>query len=245
MARRGTHADAAAPLGYPRAVPDQPFALPFTLPSAQATTLAAALDRERKIERALETLGPVAGRDVAVVGALPDGVARLASLGARPTRVESLLGDAARALPDGSVDTIVSAWSAFRGVDPSELAAAERLLRPGGRLLVLHDYGRDDVSRLRGDLPEYGAWSRRSGPFLANGFRVRVLHCFWTFDSLDQARSFLAEAFGANGTALGVGLKRPRLSYNVAVYHRTLGGRAGGPASPSRASEAGASLSAF
>ena len=64
------------------------------------------------------------------------------------------------------------------------------VLRPGGRLLVLHDYGRDDVSRLRGDLPEYGLLSRRDGPFLRGGFKVRVVHCFWTFESIEEARDF-------------------------------------------------------
>ena len=64
---------------------------------------------------------------------------------------------------------------------------AARVLRPGGRLLVLHDYGRDDVSRLRGDLPDYGLLSRRDGPFLRGGFKVRVVHCFWTFESIDEA----------------------------------------------------------
>jgi len=119
---------------------------------------------------------------------------------------------------------IVSAWSGFRGIDPRDLTEADRVLRPGGRLLVLHDYGRDDVSRLRGDLPEYGLWSRRDGPFVQNGFRIRVLHCFWTFDSIEDAQAFLGQAFGERGTALGAGLKRPRLSWNVAVYHRWRGG---------------------
>ena len=73
------------------------------------------------------------------------------------------------------------------------------MLRPGGRLLVVHDYGRDDVSRLRGDLPEYGPWSRRDGPFLADGFKVRVVHCFWTFDSTRGAAAFLDAAFGDAG----------------------------------------------
>ena len=108
-------------------------------------------------------------------------------------------------------------------MDPAELAAADHLLRPEGRLLVVHDYGRDDVSRLRGDLPEYRLWSRRDGPFLSAGFRIRVIHCFWTFADLDAATAFLAAAFPSTGEAVAAELKRPRLTYNVAVYHRTRG----------------------
>ena len=36
-------------------------------------------------------------------------------------------------------------------------------------------------------------------------------------------RSFLADGFGAAGEPLGASLQRPRLSYNIAVYHRTVG----------------------
>jgi len=197
--------------------------LPLSLPPGPAIALASALDRERKIDRALEALGPIVDRDVTLVGAGPGEIARWTAAGARLTCVDSLLDDDARGLPEGSADSVVCAWSGFRGVDRKELDAADRILRPGGRLLVIHDYGRDDVSRLRGDLPEYGAWSRRDGPFLSNGFRVRVVHSFWTFDTIEAARAFLAEAFGAAGAQFGSGLKRPRLSWNVALYHRTRG----------------------
>ena len=202
--------------------------LPFSLPPGPASVLASALDRERKIERALDAVGPTAGRAVVLVDGGPAEIARWTAAGARPTSVESLASTGPQVLPDGSADTIASAWSAFRGVDPAELAAADRILRPGGHLLVVHDYGRDDVSRLRGDLPEYGPWTRRDGPFLTNGFRVRVIHCFWTFDTIEIATRFLADAFGAEGAAFGGALKRPRLSYNVALYSRMRGGgRAG------------------
>ena len=106
---------------------------------------------------------------------------------------------------------------------PRELAEAARVLRPDGRLLVLLDYGRDEVSRLRGDLPEYGLLSRRDGPLLRGGFKVRVVHCFWTFGSIDEATTFLADSFGDVGRDVAAGMKRPRLTYNVAIYHRTLG----------------------
>jgi hypothetical protein len=129
--------------------------------------------------------------------------------------------------PDGSQDAFVTLWTAFRGVDAVDLAEVDRVLRPDGRLLVVHDYGRDDVSALRDpDAPEYGSWSRREGPFLRQaGFRIRVVHCFWTFPSLDVAREELA-GFGERGEAVAARLKRPRLSWNVAVYHRWRGGTA-------------------
>ena len=104
------------------------------------------------------------------------------------------------------------------------MAEADRVLRPDGRLLVVHDYGRDDVSHLRGDQPEYGSWGRRDGWYLTHGFRVRVIHCFWTFDSMVETAAFLTDAFGAVGDQVAATLKRPRLSYNVAVYHRTNSG---------------------
>lgn len=196
--------------------------LPVELDAPLATTLAVALDSEGKIPRALEALGPVSGRDVLVVGdagGIRSG--QLEALGARLQHAPSLAGVAD--LPAESFDAVVGWWSAFRGVDPAEVRSVDRLLRPGGRLLVIHDYGRDDVSRLRGDQPEYGAWSRRDGPFLKGGFRIRVLHCWWTFDSMESMQEFLEQAFGDDGRALFGALKRPRLSYNVAVYHRSRG----------------------
>lgn len=202
--------------------------LPIRLESPLDASLAAALDVEGKIFRALDALGPIAGRDVVVVGAGEAEQRRLGETGVHLTSIEPYDRETARGwpLPDASADAVVAAWSAFRGVDPGELAEADRVLRPAGRLLVVHDYGRDDVSRLRGDLPEYSLWSRRDGPFLRAGFRIRVLHCFWTFESIEAARSFLAAAFGEPGAAFGAALTRPRLSYNVAVYHRTRGGAA-------------------
>ena len=72
-----------------------------------------------------------------------------------------------------------------------------------------------------GDRPEYGAWSHRFGPFLKGGFRVRVVHCFWEFDEPGGDDAIPERAFGEAGATLAATLKRPRLSYNVAVYHRS------------------------
>ena len=196
--------------------------LPIDLGDELTDQLARVLDVETKIPRTLDALGPVAGRDVTLL----DGAAgiRARQLGELGARVGFADVDASERIgaPDASADVLVSLWGPFRGASATETTEAGRVLRPGGRLLVLLDYGRDDVSRLRGDLPEYGLLSRRDGPLLGAGFKVRVVHCFWTFTSLGEASSFLDSAFGAIGREVARAMKRPRLSYNVAVYHRTM-----------------------
>jgi len=187
----------------------------------------AAFDRAGKIVRGLDALGAaeaggsIADRDVVLVDATDGPIRRgLAEAGARivdaPLALPLRLGQA-----DGSADVVIGLWSAFRGNNATETAEVDRVLRPGGRHLVVHDYGRDDVSRILGSRPEYGAWSQRGGPFLSGGFRVRVLHCFWDFDSPEETASFLSDAFGSAGSTVAATLKRPRLSYNVAIFHRS------------------------
>jgi len=196
-------------------------AYPIPVSIELAPRFEAAFDIEGKIARGLEALGPVANRDVVLIDALGSPVQRaLIEAGARLVDVP-LTSPLRLDAEDASADVVVGMWSSFRGPDPEEIAEVDRVLRPAGRLLVVHDYGRDDVSRILGDRPEYGAWTRRDGPFLTGGFRVRVLHCWWTFDSPEAASAFLTDCFGAGGAAVAASLKRPRVSYNVAIYHRT------------------------
>jgi SAM-dependent methyltransferase len=202
--------------------------LPFQLPESLALRLRTAADAAGKIVRAIDAIGSLAGRDVATLD-VPAGPLQDRFAGAGIDARDLPLTDPLRLdLPDASLDGLIAMWGGFRGVRGADIAEADRVLRPGGRLLVVHDYGRDDVSALAdAGLPEYAAWSRRDGPFLrGGGFRIRVVHAFWTFDSLEDARDFLAEAFGERGVAVGATLRRPRLSWNVGVYHRWQGGGA-------------------
>ncbi len=190
--------------------------------------LADAFDREGKIPRALEAIGPVHDRHLVLLDG--SGELRASQLEALGARVERLAGTDLTLLPAGTADVIVSFWAAFPGDSPEseeQLREADRVLVPGGRLLVVHDYARDDVSLLLGDDQrdrELIAWSDRRGWFLRAGFKVRVLHCWWTFESLESARELLEAAFGSRGGPVAAGLRRPRLSHKIAVYHRTMGG---------------------
>jgi hypothetical protein len=196
---------------------------PLDFPDGLSEPLLRVLDTDEKIPRALEALGPIADRDVLVIGGGEWRAAQLERHGARVT-IAPPSGEGPLAPAGQTYDAAVSFWSAFHGPVPEEVDAARRILQPGGRLLVIHDYGRDDVSTLRGDRPEYGSWGRRDGPFLTTGFRIRVLHTYWTFESLDEAAALLGQLFGDPGRELAATLRRPRLTYKVAVYHRGFDG---------------------
>jgi hypothetical protein len=190
------------------------------------------VDVEGKLTAALEDLGPVACRDVVLLDAGRGFRERqLAEIGARVTAVSFPdPADEADALarlaglPAGEADVVVAPWSELATPGSPLIVAAERLLRPGGRLLLVHDYGRDDVWNL---LPDRRArlveWSQRRGPFLGAGFRVRVIHCWWTFESIERARELLVAGFGELGGAEADTMRRPRLEYQVAIYHRSAG----------------------
>jgi len=140
---------------------------------------------------------------------------------------------------------VVAFWEAFDGPDRAELLArAQRILRPSGQLLVVLDYGRDDLDVVRGPdrTADLVAWSRRDGWFLSRGFRIRVIHTFWRFETIEEGGELLRAAFGpAAEPAIGR-LRRPRLAHNVAVYHWTREAAASGAADLRRAPRAAATL---
>lgn len=189
-----------------------------------------AIDTDARIPAALQVLGPVTDRDVCVVDRV-DGTlaAQLLALGGWIRSVPDASPGSLAAIPDGRADVVVSGWTGFRPGTPDwdeQLTQARRVLRPDGRLLVVHDYGRDEVTSLLGDparAAERIGWSRPNGPFLGHGFRVRVLHCWWQWDTQAEATELLTSVFGEAGAAVASGMRRPRLAWKVAVYHLAMG----------------------
>ncbi len=184
------------------------------------------MDVEARIPAALQALGPVTDRDVCVVEDAGGGLAgQLLGQGGWIRSLAGTLPASTRSIPDSRADVLVAGWTGFRpGATEWEeqLQEARRVLRPDGRLLVVHDYGRDEVTNLVGDAPrasELIDWSRPSGPFLGNGFRIRVLHCLWRWDTQDEATEVLTLCFGDSGAVLAATMRRPRLAWKVAVYY--------------------------
>jgi hypothetical protein len=195
--------------------------------------LIAAVDADGKIQRALSRLGCCEGADVTVLGEAPARVAALRDGGARVT--VAALPDGHDPAPDADVaatlaglvpasaDVLVALWSAFAGPSPASLALVDRILRPGGRLLALQDYGRDDLDGLRGAerTTQLLEWSRRDGWYLGAGFRIHVIHAYWSAADVTEAGDLLEAAFGAAGRDASRELRRPRVAHNIAVYHRS------------------------
>jgi len=211
-------------------VPDLPF-----IPSdpAEAARVASAFDPDNKILAAIDALAPLHGRRVVLLGQAPALAARLAERGAEVTSAQAAISAAvspihtATGLPDRSADIMIAPWSGFDGAaDAAELAEAERILVPGsGRLLLLQDYGRDDLTPARGAerTAHLVARSRRDGWLLGNGFRVHVIHTWWRFADPAEAADVLRGALGAAAEPVIAGLRRPAVAHNVAIYHRTTG----------------------
>lgn len=189
------------------------------------SALAQVFDREGRVGSAFAALGPVAARDVVLLDV--DGGRRLAELESMGARVRALDDLDPDRLPAGSADMVIGTWTGL-GLGPASetrtLARLERVLRPEGRLLLVEDYGRDDIRRLVADpLREARLThaSDRRGPMLAGGFRTRTLHCFWTFPAIDAARPLLEALFPETGSQVASTMTRPRLEHKVAVFHRT------------------------
>lgn len=206
-----------------------------------------AIDPERKVLAALERIVPLSGKRIADVGT---GIGHYPMLLARRTgrtygiESEPELLAAARqrasaahqpnirivegeptALPlrDGAVDIVLSG-----GIEPDDaslpaIGEAMRVLRPGGRLIVIGYYGRDDVRALLE--PEVVAHAleatqRRTGWWLRHDFKIKVVHARLDLGNEETAQDLLVRLYGDRGRAFLMGPHRTSLELKLGLFHR-------------------------
>jgi SAM-dependent methyltransferase len=221
---------------------------PWTEPDPELhRRLGEVIDPGRKVLDALERITPLSGRRIADVGT---GIGHYPMLLARRTGrtygIESdpqLLEEARRrageahqpnirivegsptALPlrDGAVDVVLSGTIEPDDASLPAITEAMRVLRPGGRLIVIGYYGRDDIAALLE--PEVVAHAleatqRRTGWWLRNGFKIKVVHAQLDLQDEDTAHELLPRLYGDRGRAFLMGPHRTSLELKLGLYHR-------------------------
>lgn len=210
--------------------------------------LGAAIDPDRKVLGAIERIVSLSGKRIADVGT---GIGHYPMLLARRTGrtygVESdptLLAEARRRvaaahqpnirivegsaihlpLRDGAVDVVLTSL-----IDPDDtslpaISEARRVLRPGGRLIVIGHYGRDDVAALlEPEVIEHAmrATRRRTGWWLRNGFKIKVVHARLDLGDEATAHDLLPRLYGDRGRAYLMGAHQSFLRLNLGLFHLT------------------------
>lgn len=204
------------------------------------------IDPDRKVLAALERIVPLAGKRIADVGT---GIGHYPMLLARRTGrtygVESdpVLLDVARKRADAShqpnlriveggldqlplrdeaVDVVLCGLIEADDSSLPGIAELLRILRPGGRLVVIGYYGRDQVATLLE--PEVVAQAqeatqRRTGWWLRHGFRIKVVHSRLDISDPGTALELLPRLYGERGRAFLTGPHPAFLTLKLGLFH--------------------------
>jgi SAM-dependent methyltransferase len=214
------------------------------------------IDPDRKVLAALERIVPLSGKRIADVGT---GIGHYPMLLARRTgrtygiesEPELLAAARSRAtashqpnlrivegvperlpLRDSAVDIVLSGLIEPDDSSLPSIAEAMRVLRPGGRLICIGYYGRDDVaSLLEPEVVAHAleATQRRSGWWLRHGFKIKVVHTRIDLRHAVAAHELLPRLYGDRGRAYLMGPHPPVLELKLGLYH-TEKASAGSPA---------------
>jgi SAM-dependent methyltransferase len=125
-------------------------------------------------------------------------------------------------LRDGAVDIVLSGE-----IEPDDrwlpaIAEVQRVLRPGGRLVVIGYYGRDDVvPLLEPEAVERAleATQRRTGWWLRNGFKIKVVHSRLDLGDEKTAEDLLPRLYGDRGRAFLAAPHPLSLKVRLGLYH--------------------------
>jgi SAM-dependent methyltransferase len=216
------------------------------LDAALHARLGEIIDPERKVLAALERIVPLAGKRIADVGT---GIGHYPMLLARHTGrtygIESdpALLDVARqrandahqpnlriveggldALPlrDEAVDIVLCGLIEPDDASLPAIAELQRVLRPGGRLVVVGYYGRDQVASLLA--PEVVAHAleatqRRTGWWLRHGFKIKVVHSRLDISDPATAMELLPRLYGERARAFLLAPHPASLTLKLGLYH--------------------------
>ena len=226
-----------------------PFLPAWTeLDAALHERLSAAIDPDRRILQALERIVPLSGKRIADVGT---GIGHYPLLLARRTGrtygIETdpellttarqraaeahqpnlrIVEGAPTALPlrDATVDVVLTGLVAAEEASLPVVAEAMRVLRPGGRLIVIGYYGRDDVaSLLEPEVVRHAmeATQRRTGWWLRHGFKIKVVHSRLDLRDDATAHELLPRLYGDRGAAYLMGPHPPMLELKLGLFHRS------------------------
>jgi len=215
--------------------------------AAMHARLGAVIDPDRKVLAALERITPLSGKRIADVGT---GIGHYPMLLARHTGrtygIESdpSLLDVARqrasdahqpnlrivegtldSLPlrDGAVDVVLCGLIEADDASLPGIAELLRVLRPGGRLIVIGYYGRDQVaSLLEPEVVAHAleATQRRTGWWLRNGFKIKVVHSRIDISDPAIALELLPRLYGDRARAFLMGPHPASLTLKLGLYHR-------------------------
>jgi SAM-dependent methyltransferase len=204
-------------------------------------------DPERQVLAALERIVPISGKRIADVGT---GIGHYPMLLARrtgrtygiETSPELLRAARERAvamhqpniriveggaehlpLRDEAVDIVLSGQ-----IEPDDgwlpaIGEAVRVLRPGGRLVVIGYYGRDDVAGLLEPdavARALDATRRRTGWWIQHGFKIKVVHSRIELGDEETARDLLPLLYGDRGRAFLSAPHPLSLRIRLGLYHR-------------------------
>lgn len=205
--------------------------------------MAQAVDPEGRISLAMQDIAPIEGRVMLDVGA---GVgdrtvlyARLAShvyalepdpaaLPILRSRIKSsgfsnvtVVPAGAEDIPleDNSIDVIYSTWAYFfgPGSEPG-LREVERVVRPGGEIVIAQNYGHDELSLFwsskEAECETWPTW------FKAHGFACHVIDTIWRFRTQDEALAVLEFLWGERARSYVLMNETLAFDYRVAIYHR-------------------------